>query len=164
MLSFFSVPLQISVAPSSLLVLRRQDTNTTADCYGYGKPSPIVTWFRYGVQVPLVNDAKISNNSERVFQILTSGGNASSQWNASSRLYIAPRGVTYLEAGTYVCQVQNSVQRNITVNESVDVACKYWPVCSVRVAKTAVAAFLGIQMLSLVPWALVVLSKLPFPL
>jgi len=132
-LSFFSVPLQISVAPSSLLVLRRQETNTSADCYVYGKPSPIVTWLRHGVQVPLVNDEKISNNSKRVFQILTSGGNASSKWNASSRLYIAPRGVTYEEAGTYVCQVQNSVQRNITVNESVGVACKYRPVCGVSI-------------------------------
>ena len=116
------------MAPSRLLVVRRQQKNTTVDCYGYGKPSPIVIWLRHGVQVPLLSDSKVSNNSDRVFQVITSGGNGSSRWNASSRLYIVPRGVTYQEAGEYVCQVQNSAQRNMAINETVNVACEYCPV------------------------------------
>ena len=122
--SFLLVPLQMSIAPPRLLAIRRQQENTTADCHGYGKPSPIVTWLRRGIQVPLLGGLTFSNNTNGVFQVVTSGGNASSQWNASSRLYITTRDASYQEAGAYVCQVQNSVQSNITINETVQVTCK----------------------------------------
>ena len=123
---FSPVPLHISVAPSRFISFfrRQQKKNSTAYCYGYGKPGPVVTWLRLGVEVPLLGNVKAVNNGSRVFQDVTSSGNGSSQWNASSRLYLAPSGLSYQEAGIYVCKVTNSVDRNITINDTVNLACK----------------------------------------
>ena len=113
----------ISITPPLQLKLRRQEKNTTVDCRGYGKPVPVIRWLRNGVQIPAFHALEPYNNSFRVFQV-TAMLRPETPWNVSSRLFIAPAGISYREAGVYSCEVYNSIEGKSTVNETIKVLCK----------------------------------------
>ena len=115
---FYSlVPPEVHQSQATL-ILRQNAKNVTIDCYGYGKPLPVVTW-RKGVDVIPRVSAFTMNSSDQVVQMLfnASGG----PWNITSRLYLRSSGVTYQEAGNYTCEVSNGVGNG---SVTTDVLCK----------------------------------------
>ena len=125
-LPFFLVLVKpgISVTPPLLLKLTRQQKNTTVDCRGHGKPTPVIRWLRNGVEIPAFDALEPYNNSFVVFQVITFL-RPDSRWNVSSRLFIAPAGISYRESGAYTCEVYNAVEGKSTVKETIKVLCKY---------------------------------------
>jgi len=104
------------------LILRKNTRNVTVDCYGYGKPLPQVTWMKGADIIPWVS-AVAGNYSDMVVQM--SFNTTAAPWNVTSRLYLRSDGVTYREAGNYICHVTNGVRIRGTVNGTTEVLCEY---------------------------------------
>ena len=120
--SFFVAHSRVFIPPPRELNLLKYTQNITANCYGYGKPAPRVTWTRNNKDIPIVNSLSEENRSKVVqweFEVLSG-----SPWNAGSRLYLRMDGVTYQDAGNYTCEVFNGVGGNISATDTLQVFCE----------------------------------------
>ena len=115
-----SASAEVTVEPSGTLVLIRNAHNITVDCTAFGKPRPSVTWFKGREEVRLVDQA----DANEVVQVLLNS-TAGSPWTVTSRLYLSIAGASYDDAGNYSCLVHNGVGHNTSLNETVEVLCKY---------------------------------------
>ena len=122
----YLVPPQLLLS-SAALILRRNERNVTVDCYGYGKPLPIVTWRKGNESIRRRNSTLTTNGRNGVMQM--SFNTSGRPWNITTRLYLRTNGITYEEAGNYSCEVFNGVGGNVSTDGTVRVFCK----CSVFV-------------------------------
>ena len=105
-----------------ILRLRRNAKNVTIDCYGYGKPTPSVTWRKDADVIPHVPMVTANDSDAVVQRVFNTSGNP---WNVTSRLYVRLDGITYQEAGNYTCEVTNGVGSQGSVNASTEILCKF---------------------------------------
>ena len=116
----YLVPPNLRLSPA-VLILRQNERDVTADCYGYGKPLPVVTWRRGYEIVPHVSFLT-PNGSNKVMQM--SFNTSGTSWNITTRLYLRTNGITYKEAGNYSCMVFSGVGSRESVNKTLEVLCK----------------------------------------
>lgn len=114
---------QIFVPLPHTLKLRKNARNVTKDCHGYGKPPPVVKWKKEGQRIPIRTSLE-GNNSTMVVQVVFNQSSASGL-NITSRLYLHTDGAAYDDAGTYMCEVYNGVNGNFSLNETIEVLCKF---------------------------------------
>ena len=114
---------QIFVPLPRTLKLRKNARNVTKDCHGYGKPSPVVKWKKEGQIIPIRTLIE-GKDSAMIVQVVFNQSGASGL-NITSRLYLHTDGATYGEAGTYTCEVYNGVNGNYTLNETIEILCKF---------------------------------------
>ena len=116
-----AVPPHVYVPLPRVLMLYKNETNITVDCYGYGKPVPSVMWKRDGNPVKLVPYFTPNYEQEVVQDLFNTSSN--SLWNITSLLYIRTGGITYSEAGNYTCETSNAASHD-SVTEEVELLCK----------------------------------------
>ena len=106
-----------------LVKLNRGDLNISIECYGYGKPTPAVLWKRYGVPVAIVPEFNDSCGNDTV-QVIRKGH--PTDWNVITSLYLRTDGITYHDAGEFVCEGHNTAAGNSSERTSVEIVCKFY--------------------------------------
>ena len=111
---------QATISPTNELKLFKHDKNITMDCRGFGKPTPKITWMRNNKNITTVENFT-ADYGDKVVQTIVA---ARSPWNVISRLYLRVDGVTYQDAGDYICEVFNGVGGNVSATDLLQIFCK----------------------------------------
>jgi hypothetical protein len=105
----FTVLHDVFIPTPKPYILILGERNVSLQCYGFGFPLPVLSWYKNGTSVDIRTVTTNSSNN-----------------NVSSQLFLTTpeAGVTYKEAGNYTCEAYSSILSKKT-RGTVEVLCEY---------------------------------------